>query len=249
MVAVSKDELLSWLKPEVPSETELQQAASLRHGEYEISSEKLNMILDEAREVFVRTGVSGMLHSGDLIVGIYTPAGDMVSASTGTYLHAVTAQLPVKYLVNNYLSHPDIGVNDGDIFYCNEARLGGIHNPDQMAIMPIFVGDDLVAWAVAAVHQPETGAIEPGGMPVMARSRYDEGMHLTPIKLVDRFRLRHDLLEMMANMVSRAPRMQMIDTRARITAVRPDKNASIRSCIESGSPVLGGVVPAHDPGR
>lgn len=215
---VTEPQLMAWLKPERARPDELEAAARLRPGDFEIYSEKLNMILDEAREVFVRTGVSGMLHSGDLIVGVYTPAGDMVAASCGTYLHAVTAQLPVKYILHESATRASATVDDGDVFYCNEARVGGIHNPDQMAIMPVFHAGELIAWVVAAVHQPETGAKEPGGMPVTARSRYDEGMHLVPFKLVERFRFREDLLDVMANMVARAPRMQMIDTRARVTA-------------------------------
>ena len=214
---VTEQLLMNWLKPEPATPQELEAAGRLQHGDYEIYSEKLTMILDEAREVFVRTGVSGMLHSGDLIVGIYNPAGDMVAASCGTYLHAVTAQLPVKYVVRELLPRESVGVNDGDVFYCNDARVGGIHNPDQMAIMPVFDDGEIIAWVVAAVHQPETGATEPGGMPVTARSRYDEGMQLLPFKLVERFRWREDLLDVMANMV-RTPRMQIIDTRARVTA-------------------------------
>jgi acetophenone carboxylase len=215
---VTERDLLGWMKPE-PSTPEMQAwADQVGRGDYEIYSEKLNMILDEAREIFVRIGVSGMLHSGDLIVGIYTPGGDMAVASCGTYLHAVSGQLPVKYVIRELLPRPEVGVHDGDVFYCNDARAGGIHNPDQIAIMPVFHDGRLIAWTAAAVHQPETGACEPGGMPVTARSRYDEGMRLLPFKLVDRFQFREDILDVMANMVGRAPRMQIIDTRARVTA-------------------------------
>ena len=238
---ISKEKLLAWLKPAPGTTSEVRSAEAIPAGEYEIYHEKLNIILDEAREVFVRTGVSGMLHSGDLIVGIYTPRGDMITASCGTYLHAVAAQLPVKYLVRNVLSMDSIGVNDGDVFYCNEARIGGIHNPDQMAIMPVYHDDELIAWTVAAVHQPETGATEPGGMPVTARSRFDEGMHLLPIKVVEGFRLREDLLEMMANMVSRAPRMQMIDTRARIVACDRIRVRVVELAESKGSDFLSGL--------
>jgi acetophenone carboxylase len=55
-------------------------------------------------------------------------------------------------------------------------------------------------------------------MPVSARSRYDEGLKLSPIRVGENFTLREDLLEMMANMVSRAPHMQLIDVRARVVA-------------------------------
>ena len=42
-------------------------------------------------------------------------------------------------------------------------------------------------------------------------------MKLTPIKIGEDYRLRNDLLDMMVNVISRAPRMQAVDTRARVT--------------------------------
>src|SRR5690606_9621695 len=75
----------------------------------------------------------------------------------------------------------------------------------------------LIAWVAALTHNPETGAVEPGGMPLTARSRHDEGMKLTPIKIGENFRVRDDMLDMMENFTSRAPRMQAVDVRARIT--------------------------------
>jgi N-methylhydantoinase B/oxoprolinase/acetone carboxylase alpha subunit len=217
-MAVDRATLLAWIKPSPPSAEELAAAERLAPGDCEIYGEKLNAILDEAADVFVRTGVSSMLHSGDLVVGIYDPAGNMVAASCGVYMHAVTAQLPVKFVRSHFENEPTVGIHEGDIFYCNDALYGGIHNPDQIAIMPIFHQGRLVAWSCAAVHQPETDAVEPGGMPGSAKSRHWEGMKLSPIKIGERYELRADLLEMMENFMSRAPRMQVVDVRARVTA-------------------------------
>ena len=77
--------------------------------------------------------------------------------------------------------------------------------------------ESLIAWTAALSHQPETAATEPGGMPFSARSRHDEGMKLTPIKIGEDYRLKSDLVDMMVNFISRAPRMQAVDTRARVT--------------------------------
>src|SRR5699024_872463 len=49
-------------------------------------------------------------------------------------------------------------------------------------------------------------------------SRADEGMKLPPIKLGENYTLKQDLLNMMENMVHRAPRMQVVDTKARVAA-------------------------------
>ncbi len=213
-----KDQFLAWIKPEPVTAFEEECLKLLKSGDVEIYSEKLSSIVDEAAQVFVKTGVSSMLHSGDLVVGIYSAEGDMIVASCGTYLHAITAQLPIKYILRAFGNEPTVGIHEGDIFYCNDGLYGGIHNPDQIAVMPIFHEGILVAWSIAAVHQPETGAVEPGGMPLSAKSRHYEGMKLSPIKIGEGYQLRADLLEMMENMISRAPRMQVIDVRARVTA-------------------------------
>lgn len=196
---------------------EMECVAKLEPGDYEIYSEKLNQISLEAKEIMTRIGVTGMLHSGDLVVGIYTSKGDMVTGICGTYLHSLTAQIPIKFILKYWKDNPTVGIKEGDIFYCNDALYGGIHNHDQIAIMPIFYQGELIAWSASAVHQTEVGAIEPG-VPVSARSRYHEGMRLIPIKIGENYQLKEDLLEMMANMVARAHRMQSIDVRARATA-------------------------------
>jgi acetophenone carboxylase len=204
------------LKPEPFDPVDLEYMQRLDSVDFEIAAEKLNMIVEEAKDIFVRSGVSSMLRSGDVAVGIYTAKGDMVTAACGSYLYAVCGQPQIKYICARWKDHPTVGVRPGDIFYANDAVYGGVHNPDQFAFIPIFYGDRLIAWAAAACHQPETGACEPGGMPVSARTRYDEGLKLSPIRIGEDFVLREDLLEMMANMVSRAPHMQLIDLKARV---------------------------------
>ena len=213
-------DMLDWIKPEeVPPRVD-DLARAVGNGDYEIYKHKIDSALDESHAIFMRTGVSSMLKSGDVVVGLHSKRGDLVSASCGTYLHGPIAQLPVKFIIKQYLeSDSNVSVHPGDIFYTNEVLTGGLHNPDQMAIMPIFHDDELIAWSTAALHQGETGAIEPGGMPQSARTRYDEGMRLTPIKIAENYEIRDDMMDMMSNFILRAPRMQEIDVRARCTAV------------------------------
>ena len=137
-IEISPSTMVQWLKPEAVGDIERRWVDQLEPGDYEIYDEKLNNILDEAREIFVRSGVTNLLTAGDLIVAIYTANGDLANASAGTYLHCVTGCLPVKYVMFKFFSDPSVRVEEGDIFYTNEARYGGIHNPDQMAFMPVF---------------------------------------------------------------------------------------------------------------
>lgn len=206
------------MEPETPTEQELADARSLRPGDYEIYSENLLLMLQEGKEVMTKMGISSMLHSGDTLVAVYTAAGDLVSAVLGTYLHSVTGQVPIKFAIDQFADDASVGVREGDVFYCNEALMGGIHNPDQFAFMPVFHDGELIAWVVSGAHQSETGGSEPGGEITQAHTRHDEGMKLTPIKIGEDYRLRNDLLLMMENFISRAPRMQVTDVKARVAA-------------------------------
>jgi acetophenone carboxylase len=206
------------LKPEPFGGYEMECMARLDPIDFSIVKEKLNMIVEEAKDIFVRSGVSSMLRSGDVSVGLYTAQGDMVTAACGSYLYAVCGQPQIKYICGKWMHHSRVGVKAGDVFYANDAVYGGVHNADQFAFIPIFQKDRLIAWASAACHQPETGGCEPGGMPVKSKTRYDEGLKLSPIKIGENFTLRDDLLKMMANMVSRAPEMQIMDLKARVLA-------------------------------
>lgn len=229
------------MRPEPASERELADAAALGPGDYEIYSENLVLMLQEGKEVMTKMGISSMLHSGDTLVAIYTAAGDLVSAVLGTYLHSVTGQVPIKFIAAEFADDPSVGVREGDVYYCNEALYGGIHNPDQFAIMPVFHEGELIAWVVSGAHQSETGGSEPGGEVTQAHTRHDEGMKLTPIKIGEEYRLRNDLLLMMENFISRAPRMQVTDVKARVAACDRVRVRLQELAQRRGTPLLRGL--------
>ena len=216
-MAVDTALLEEGIKPVPATADELAATEELAPGDYEIYSEMLSIICQEGKDIMTKMGISAMIHSGDSVAGIYTARGDLVTAVVGTYLHCVTGQVPIKFILRHWQQNPTVGVRPGDVFYCNEAIYGGIHNPDQFAVVPIFHEGTLIAWSVVGAHQAETGGSEPGGEIVTARSRHDEGMKLTPIKIGEGYLLRDDLLKMMENFISRAPRMQVTDTRARVS--------------------------------
>ncbi|MGH3436491.1 MAG: hydantoinase B/oxoprolinase family protein [Sciscionella sp.] len=209
------EEKLAALKVTEPSEYELSCMDKVGTGKYEIGVQRTADILDEGYEVFMRSSRSQMGVAGDSIVAMFNPQGDLVNASAGTYLHAVIPPIVIKYILKHYKENP--GIDDGDIWYTNDALYGGIHNPDQVAIMPVFFEGELVAWTAALSHTTETGANEPGGMPLSATARFEEGMNLPPTKIGQNHVLRNDAIELFAAFGIRAEQMVTVDLRARCT--------------------------------
>jgi N-methylhydantoinase B/oxoprolinase/acetone carboxylase alpha subunit len=233
-------EKLAAIKLAPVTDEELAAVATLAPGDYEIGFQRTNDILDEALEVFQRASRSSMGIAGDVMVAIFSASGDLVNAAAGTYLHAIIQPIIIKYILKYYTENP--GIKDGDIWYANDALYGGIHNPDQVVIVPIFHQGKLIAWAGAANHTTETGATEPGGMPVSATSRFMEGANFPPVKIGENHQLREDWLEVFTAFGIRAPQMIVTDLKARSTAADRVRTRVLELADKEGQPFVVGIL-------
>jgi N-methylhydantoinase B/oxoprolinase/acetone carboxylase alpha subunit len=204
-------------RPEPMSEREARAIDTVAFEDYSVYTQRLASACDEGKEMLIRLGVSEPLQSGDVCHAYYTAQGDLALAELGTFLHAITGAVPIKFVLKHYRDDPTVGLQDGDIFFCNEAIYGGLHNPDQIVFMPVFWQGDLISWVSSAGHEPETGATEPGGQPADARDRYAEGLKVPPVRIGEKFTLRRDMMEFFQNMV-RYPEMIATDTAAKLAA-------------------------------
>jgi N-methylhydantoinase B/oxoprolinase/acetone carboxylase alpha subunit len=211
------NEILQLLKPEPATDRELEAAAGVSDVDYAIYSERLQIICDEAKEIFVRCGRSNFLLAGDLVVGLYTAQGDLVCAMAGAYIHFVTGTPPIKYIMRRWKDDPTVGLNEGDLFFNNDPLFGSLHTVDQAVLMPIFSNGELIAWAGAAVHEGDIGCGPGPGQPAACRSRFDEGLKVAPLKIGENYQLREDIVHMLGNM-TRSPELHETDLRARAAA-------------------------------
>lgn len=237
MTIPTLEQKLTWLKPAPASDRELTLAEQIDAATYEIGFQRTNDILDEGMDVFVRSCRSAMGVAGDSLVAIMTADGDLVNGSCGTYLHAVIPPLVIKYILDRYGDQ----VRDGDLWFANDAVYGGVHNPDQMVCMPVFYDGRLIAWTAALVHTTETGAIEPGGMPVSATSRFEEGMNVPPMRIGRDFKLDEDVVSMFVAFGIRAPAAIAVDLKARCTTADRVRVRLLELCDREGPDYLTGL--------
>jgi len=204
-------------RPEPMSAREEEALDAVTHEDYSVYTQRLASACDEGKEMLIRLGISEPLQSGDVCHAYYTASGDLALAELGTFLHAITGAVPIKFVLKHYRDDATVGLQDGDVFFCNEAVYGGLHNPDQIVFMPVFWKGELISWVSSAGHEPETGATEPGGQPADARDRYAEGLKVPPVRIGENFKLRRDMMEFFQNMV-RYPEMIATDTAAKLAA-------------------------------
>lgn len=113
-------------------------------------------------------------------------------------------------------------LHDGDVFVWNDAYAskGSIsHNNDWCVMMPIFHEEVLVGFSSIFGHMIDVGGKVPGSMPADARSVWEEGIRIPPVKIYDGGVLNESLLDVMLNN-SRTPDMNRSDLSALVAGCR-----------------------------
>jgi len=176
--------------------------------------------LDEGYEMCEAQGAAPGAKWGDLTTAIYTAAGDVSYLSChGVIAFSAILHHPIRYIVKYWKDEPTVGIHEGDGFIHNDARFGNVHNTDQSMIMPIMRDGEVIAWVAATIHEGENGACEPGGMPSGSETAFDDGLRMSPFKIVERGHLRRDLLTFLQHSV-RDPKLQLADLKVKIGSVR-----------------------------
>ena len=205
----------------------------------------INAALSEAFTMVNQMGAAPGAKWGDLVTGIYTNSGDLAMiAPHGIIAFAACCFYPIKFIIKNWVSDPTVGVRDGDGFIHNDARYGGIHNTDQSMMMPLFYRGELVCWLSSTIHEGENGACEPGGMPAAAESKYDEGIKMSPFKVVEDFQIKRDLLTFLQNSV-RDPKLQLEDMKVKLHAVMRLRERITSVLDQYGKEALIGTLRSH----
>ena len=233
------EQKLAWLKVVPPTPEELAEVAKIKLGSNEIGFQRTNHILDEGMEVS-RVLVPQRDGRGRRFARRHHDEGRRSGQRFVRHLPA--RRDPAHHHQVHHEQHAQrSGIKDGDLWFANDALYGGIHNPDQMVAMPVFYQGEHVAWTVALVHTTETGATEPGGMPVSASARFQEGMNFPPMKIGENFELREDMLNLFHAFGMRAPQMITLDLKARATTADRVRRRLLEVCDREGVGYLKGL--------
>lgn len=185
---------------------------------YEVFYQKIDKLLNEAKEVLRYLSASMITReAGEVQVAFYLPNGEAVHIAAGIFMHIMNVTRVIKYMNANKYDAPDIGIYEGDQFINNDAYIGGMHCPDTAVVAPVFHADKLIGYVAAISHTTETGAIEPGGMCPSSKESVHDGIHLPAVKLVERGKMRRDVLGIIFRQVRDSTAVEL-DIRARIAA-------------------------------
>lgn len=183
---------------------------------FEVIRHKLWAIGDE--QSMTLKSVSGspvVTESSDFNNGIYLADGSIVLFGRQVLIHAGTMSQVLASVIRDCQETP--GIEEDDMFLMNDPYKGAVHIPDITVLAPYFYKGELVAWFGSCAHQLDMGGMEFSSWCPRATEKYQEGLNIPPVKLVEKGKLRKDLLNMvLAN--SRLPFLLELDLRALIAS-------------------------------
>jgi len=141
--------------------------------------------------------------------------------------------------IGGFLRQYDGTVEPGDVFLISDPYSceGAIsHVNDWLVLLPIYhgaMGKRLVGWAAMFGHMTDVGGKVPGSLPTDARTIYEEGIAIPPVKVYRAGMRQTDVLEMALNQ-SRLPHWNRADFNAIVAACRTAERRVIEMCDRFG---------------
>ncbi|HVA87807.1 MAG TPA: hydantoinase B/oxoprolinase family protein, partial [Candidatus Saccharimonadales bacterium] len=182
----------------------------LRNGLYSVSDEMVAGLIRASYSTNIKD-------RRDCSCGVYTAEGDVIAMSEfgGTPLHLGTMHPAVRTV---FTSWPAETLEPGDAIIMNTPYPAGPgHLNDVCVVGPIFVDGELFAISASQSHRVDIGGFAPGSMPFGVTEHYQEGLQITPMKIMRRGVLDVHLLAFI-NQNVRTPEEQTGDLMAQIAA-------------------------------
>ncbi|MBT6984788.1 MAG: hydantoinase B/oxoprolinase family protein, partial [Rhodospirillaceae bacterium] len=152
---------------------------------------RLDHISRQMGWVMTRTARSPIFsQSHDFSCFISDPDGTLVSQADGIPIHTGGGGFAVRALLRDFAGD----IDDGDVFILNDPyTAGGNHLPDWVIARPVFVVDQLVAFACNRAHQADIGGGAAGTYNSEAKEIFHEGIRLPVMKLAAKGETRQDI--------------------------------------------------------
>jgi N-methylhydantoinase B len=184
---------------------------------YEILKHRLWYIVLTIGETLKKvSGTMVVVEGNDFSVYLTDFDGAPVFLGPYVMMHSAIADMLIANTISLNMGE-DVGIYDGDMFFCNDPWLGPIHQCDCAVVCPVFADDKLFAWTGVTLHQLDMGGVDIGGLCPNARTYYAEPTMYPAIKIVERGRFRHDL-DRLLRRNSRLPGILALDLRSMIGA-------------------------------
>src|SRR4051812_33357357 len=173
----------------------------------QVAAGALRAACDEMGAVLVRAAHSSNIKERrDCSTALFDARGEMVMQAEHIPVHLGAMPAAVAAVL-------DEDHRPGVSWVLNDPYRGGTHLPDITVITPVYLSDELIAFAASRAHHADVGGRVPGSMPADSRTLDEEGVVIAP-RVLD-----EDTIEELAGQM-RQPAERRADLRAQLAANR-----------------------------
>lgn len=153
----------------------------------------------------------------DASASLFTVGGETLAQAIAIPIHLTTLIPMVRAAIADF---PVDTMVEGDAYILSDPyTAGGTHVPDIAIITPVFHGGRVIAFAAALAHHQDVGGMTPGSTPTNATEIFQEGLRISPLKLVDAGVYNHRIMRLLQLNV-RLPAIFTGDVNAQLAACR-----------------------------
>ena len=196
----------------------------------EIIRGKLLAVADEMGLVLMRSSMSPVVYEVlDFACGFCDKDGDLVAQTNGITVFTGTFSIQINVIKRKFGDR----IRPGDIYMLNNPFEGGTHYNDVGVIKPVFVDDELFAFAISISHWTDIGGKSPGSLPADATEIFQEGICFPGIHIYKAGERQDAVFEMITHNV-RLPKMALGDLNAALASVRIAEKRCLELCVKYG---------------
>jgi N-methylhydantoinase B len=182
----------------------------------------------EMDATLVRTAMSpGIREQGDAFPLIADAQGRMIVGQFGSF-------------IGGFLKGWEGTIEDGDMIFLSDPYSceGAIsHSNDWLVLLPVYRDGRLIAWTAMFGHQSDIGGKVAGSMPIDARSIFEEGVRIPPVKIWRKGEYNEDLVKLVMHQ-TRKPDWCAADLNALIASCRVAARRVHEMCARFGDEVF-----------
>lgn len=198
--------------------------------ELELFTRRFESIVNDMGALLQRSAFSvNIKERMDFSCALLDAKGMLVANAPHIPVHLGALGICCRSLINK------MQINEGDVIITNHPAYGGSHLPDITLIAPVHFHGKLIGFVANRAHHAELGGISPGSMPANAANLEEEGVVITPFKIIEKgvskFGQFKTLLES-AKYPSRSPNDNIADINAAIASIRTGTEALVKLCVQ-----------------
>lgn len=186
---------------------------------WEVVFKATSFVAEEMGVALKRSALSPNIRERvDLSCAVADSNGRIVAQAEHIPVHLGSFRIGI-FNTLEYVEQEDMTLNEGDVVILNDPYIAGTHLNDVTLLAPVYYKDKLIGYVVNKAHHVDVGGPAPGSINPYAKTIYEEGLIIPPVKLVERWNIKKEVIRFIATNV-KTPKITLGDLYAQYAAIR-----------------------------